>query len=342
MSGGWRSPAFWWQDRPGLAARLLSPLGRLYGAVTAARMERRSRARPTVPVICIGNLTVGGSGKTPFALALAGLLANAGEQPVFLTRGYGGRLSGANPVQVDPQRHTAADVGDEALLLARCRPTVICPDRAAGARLAGTLGSLILMDDGFQNPSLGKTVSLVLVDAATGIGNGQCLPAGPLRAPVARQLPHAGALVVIGEGKRAEPVRTAALARGLPVFGARLETSNGAMVEGLSVLAFSGIGFPAKFYDSLTRAGATISGRRSFGDHHAFREAEARQLLDAAQAGGLRLVTTSKDHARLGGAPGTALNELAARSLVLEVEMRVSDPAGLVGLLAERIAAFRA
>ncbi|WP_417769684.1 tetraacyldisaccharide 4'-kinase [Stappia sp.] len=342
MSGGWRSPAFWWQARPSLAARLLSPLGLVYGAVTAARMERKSRACPPVPVICIGNLTAGGSGKTPFALALAGLLADEGEQPVFLTRGYGGRLSGSEPVQVDPRHHTAAEVGDEALLLARCRPTVICPDRVAGARLAGTLGSPILMDDGFQNPSLKKTVSLVLVDAATGIGNGQCLPAGPLRAPVSRQLPHADAVVVIGAGTQAEPVRTAARDRGLPVFGARLETSNGAMVEGLSVLAFSGIGRPAKFVESLIGAGAKVAEQRFFGDHHAFREAEAQQLLDTAQAGGLRLVTTSKDHVRLGGAQGSALNELATNSLVLEVEMRIAEPAGLVALLLDRIAAFRA
>ena len=342
MSGGWHSPAFWWRARPNLAARLLFPLGLVYGAVTAARMDRKPRAHPKIPVICIGNLVAGGSGKTPFALALASLLADAGEQPVFLTRGYGGRLSGPAPVQVDPRRHTAGEVGDEALLLARCRPTVICPDRVAGARLSETLGSVILMDDGFQNPSLEKTVSLVLVDAASGIGNGQCLPAGPLRAPVARQLPHAHALVVVGEGARVAPVLGAAQARALPVFQARIEPCNGAMVEGLSVLAFSGIGRPEKFVESLIGAGAKVAEQRFFGDHHAFREAEARQLLDTADAGGLMLVTTSKDHVRLGGAQGTALNELAARSLVLEVEMRLSEPAGLVALLLERIAAFRA
>jgi tetraacyldisaccharide 4'-kinase len=342
MSGGWHSPAFWWQARPSLAARLLAPLGRIYGAVTAARMDRKPRARPKIPVICIGNLVAGGSGKTPFALALASLLADAGERPVFLTRGYGGRLSGATPVQVDPRHHTAADVGDEALLLAGCGPTVICPDRVAGASIAETLGSVILMDDGFQNPSLEKTVSLVLLDAASGIGNRQCLPAGPLRAPVARQLPHGHALVVVGKGAGAEPVRSAAQARALPVFEARIEPCNGAMVDGLSVLAFSGIGRPEKFVESLTRAGATVVGQRFFGDHHTFREAEARQLLDAANAGGLTLVTTAKDHVRLGGVQAPALNELAARSLVLKVEMRLREPAGLVALLLDRIAAFRA
>lgn len=342
MSGGWQSPAFWWRARESLAARLLFPLGKVYGAITAARMERKPNARPPVPVICIGNLTAGGSGKTPFALALAGLLADAGERPVFLTRGYGGRLSGPGPILVDPRCHTAAEVGDEALLLARCRPTVICTDRVAGARLAGTLGSVILMDDGFQNPSLEKTVSLVLVDAATGIGNGQCLPAGPLRAPVSRQMPHAHALVVVDEGMQAEPVRAAARARTLPVFGARLEPRNGAMVEGLSVLAFSGIGRPQKFVESLIRVGATVAEQRFFGDHHAFRETEARQLLGTAKARGLKLVTTSKDHVRLGGAQGSALNELATNSLVLEVEMRIAEPTDLVALLLDRIAAFRA
>ncbi len=338
---GWRTPAFWWRARPTLAARLLAPLGHLYGAVTAARMETAPRASASLPVVCVGNFVVGGSGKTPFALALAELLTAQGEAPVFLTRGYGGSLSGRDPVIVDRHRHRAAGVGDEALLLAAIRPTVMSADRPAGARAAAGLGSLIVMDDGFQNPSLAKTLSLVLVDAATGIGNGLCLPAGPLRAPLERQLAHADALVVVGREAQAEPVVEAARARGLPVFRATVEAVNGADFAGQRVLAFSGIGRGGKFLDSLHECGAEIVASQLFGDHHAYGEAEARSLLARARDADLTLATTAKDRVRLTGAQGGPLAELASVARVLEIGMRIANAGELVEFVTERLAGFR-
>src|SRR5580700_4417453 len=188
-----REPAFWWQSGSGT---WLAPLGAIYGAVAAARMRLRGQ-RAGVPVICVGNLTVGGSGKTPAALAVAHLLHAAHQRPFFLSRGYGGRLAG--PVRVNPAVHRAADVGDEPLLLARLAPTVVARDRPAGAKFAQFAGAgVIVMDDGFQNPSLAKTLAIVVVDGRRGIGNGRIIPAGPLRAPLGIQLDHAQAIVVVG------------------------------------------------------------------------------------------------------------------------------------------------
>src|SRR5262245_12302991 len=191
-----RAPSFWWRDA-GPAAALLTPLAAAYGAVAAWRMRQPGRD-PGIPVVCVGNLTVGGAGKTPTALALGRLLQDAGERPVFLTRGYGGRLAG--PVRVDPARHAARDVGDEPLLLARLADTIVARDRIAGAERARQDGAtVVVMDDGFQNPSLAKHLALVVVDGARAIGNAGVFPAGPLRAPLAAQFARAHALIVVGE-----------------------------------------------------------------------------------------------------------------------------------------------
>jgi tetraacyldisaccharide 4'-kinase len=191
------APSFWWQE-PGTAAALLAPVASIYGAVAAARL-RQTGERAGVPVLCVGNPTVGGSGKTPTALALARLLIDAGERPFLLSRGYGGRLAG--PVRVDPQHHRADDVGDEPRLLARGAPTVIARDRVAGARVARSAGAgVIVLDDGFQNPSLAKDLSILVIDGRRGIGNGRVFPAGPLRAPLAAQFDRAQAVLIIGEG----------------------------------------------------------------------------------------------------------------------------------------------
>lgn len=337
MSGGLEAPSFWWRP-PGPAAIALAPLGWLYGAITASRMARSPAYTAAVPVICVGNFTVGGTGKTPFALALARLLRARGERPVFLTRGYGGRLSGGPPVLLDPDRHGPAEAGDEPLLLAASGPVVIAADRAGGARLAETLGSVILMDDGLQNPALAKTVSLALVDAASGTGNGFCVPAGPLRAPVERQLAHVDALVMIGDGIAAGPVEAAARARGLSVFRASLAAREAGWLKGSRVLAFAGIGRPERFAQSLRTLGAEVAQTRFFGDHHAFTEREAQELLEGAARDGLVLVTTAKDRVRLGMSEGdTALARLAQQAKVLDVEMQAEDPQGLAAFLEARL-----
>ena len=227
-----REPAFWWREA-GLAAGLLAPLAAVYGAVASARL-RQSGARAAVPVICIGNLTVGGAGKTPLTLTLARLLQAAGDAPFLLSRGYGGRLAG--PLQVDPVRHRAADVGDEPLLLARVAPAFVARDRVKGAQAAVAAGAgVIVMDDGFQNPSLQKSFSVLVVDARRGIGNGRVVPAGPLRAPLAAQLARADALVVVGTSNAGASVAAAAHGRGVQVFQAGLVPD--AAVAAASILA---------------------------------------------------------------------------------------------------------
>ncbi|MGU3542062.1 tetraacyldisaccharide 4'-kinase, partial [Methylobacterium sp. A52T] len=185
-----RPPAFWAAGPDHPAARALAPVGAVYGALAARRMDRPG-ARAGCPVLCLGNFTLGGAGKTPAALAVAGLVAELGAAPAFLSRGYGGRLAG--PVRVDPAHHAAADVGDEPLLLARLVPAIVARDRPAGAALCRSLGAdVVVMDDGLQNPSLAKDLSLAVVDGPAGLGNGLPFPAGPLRAPLARQWPHGG------------------------------------------------------------------------------------------------------------------------------------------------------
>jgi tetraacyldisaccharide 4'-kinase len=244
----------------------------------------------------VGNFTLGGAGKTPTALALAALLRDLGAKPAFLTRGYGGRLAG--PVRVDPARQSVAETGDEARLLARAAPTILARDRPAGAALCHRDGAdVIVMDDGLQNPSLAKTLSLAVVDAGAGLGNGLPFPAGPLRVPLARQWPHIHGLVLIGDGPRGAPVAEDAGARGLPVHRARLIP--GADLTGRRVLAFAGIGRPEKFFASLEEAGATLAGRRTFPDHHPYAAADEAALAAEAARLGAALITTEKDHVRL-------------------------------------------
>jgi len=325
-----RAPAFWWRG-PSWAAALLAPASALYGAIAARRMAQPGRAAG-VPVVCIGGLTLGGAGKTPTALAVGRLLAD--QQPVFLTRGYGGALPG--PVTVDPARHSARDVGDEALLLARVAPTVVARDRAAGAAAARTAGArIIVMDDGFHSPAVAKDVALVVVAADHGIGNGRVFPAGPLRAPLGAQLAKAHALVVIGEGTGAMPVL--APARSLPVFRGRLmpDASAVAALAGRPVLAFAGIGHPEKFFATLAAAGLAVTMRRKFPDHHRYTAAEAASLVSEAERAHLALLTTEKDLVRLSG--DDALAALAQRTRALPVRLVLDDEEQLACFLREKL-----
>ena len=321
-----RAPDFWWQ-RAGLRARLLSPVATVYGRMAVARMAEAATAQAPVPVLCVGNLVVGGGGKTPTVQALAAeARASAGLSPVVLSRGYGGRLEG--PVLVDPEHHSAADVGDEPLMLAIAgSAVVVARDRPAGARFAVEHGAdILVMDDGFQNPSLYKDLSLLVVDRERGIGNGLCLPAGPLRAPLENQLERADFLVLTGRGGVADPVVNAATARGLPVIGARLEPASGARaLTGLRVLAFAGIANPDKFFASLAEAGAEVLATRSFADHHAYSDTDCASILTACDAGGgLVPVTTAKDRVRLSG--GADRDRLAAECRVHEVRLVADEP----------------
>ena len=306
---------------------MLWPVSKVWAQSAAWRMGRAPRFRPPVPVICVGNFVVGGAGKTPTCLAIARIAKGKGLKPGFLTRGYGGAAKG--PLLVDPATHRADAVGDEPLLLAAAAPTVVCGDRVAGARLLlEQRVDLIIMDDGFQNPSLAKDLSLVCVDADVGIGNGMVTPSGPLRAPLALQLRKADALIVIGEGEQAEPlIRTAARA-GRPVLRATLKPARVREWRKEPLLAFAGIGRPAKFFASLDAVGATVKRTVPFPDHHRYSEDDATTLLQRAEAEKLRLVTTEKDLARLAGATG-ALAKLREAASAFAVTLEFESPAAV-------------
>ena len=322
-----RAPAFWQRGSVGAQALLLQPLALIYGAIAAREMARPG-VQGTAPILCIGNFTLGGTGKTPAALALAQMLRDMGEVPAFLSRGYGGTLSGPEPLQVDPSLHEAADVGDEPLLLARHAPAFICTDRIAGAEAAARAGaSVVVMDDGLQNPSLHKDLALAIVDGATGLGNGLCLPAGPLRAPMSAQWSKTDAVVIVGEGLAGARVAEMARARGRAAFRARLAPVDGARLNGRRIYAFAGIGRPEKFFDTLRSCGAELVGTRAFDDHQAFAPEDLKRLAaDAKAAGADSVVTTEKDAARI--APGT-LPGLD----VLRVDMIFADEPALRALL---------
>lgn len=330
-----RDPAFWWYPES-LVARMLAPVAAIYGGIAERRMAQPG-ARAGVPVICIGNLTVGGAGKTPTALAVAGILRGAGKNPFVLSRGYGGTLEG--PVRVDAAHHRAADVGDEPLLLARTVPAVIARDRVAGAEMARAAGAdVIVMDDGFQNPSLTKDLSIVVVDGRRGVGNGCVFPAGPLRAPLKSQLRRAQAVLVIGPVEDAEDILDAADARNIPVFHGSLEPDAVALsaLSGRKVLAFAGIGDPEKFFGTLAASGVEVVERRAFPDHHRFSKDAARDLLARAEGQGLTLVTTEKDMARMAGEPDLAA--LAAAARTLPVTLKVAEEAAFRDLVLAKVA----
>ena len=315
-----RDPAFWWR-RAGLASSLLAPMAAAYGAIAARRMAGPS-ARAELPVLCVGNFTLGGAGKTPTVMTLAKMLQDAGERPCCLSRGYGGSLAG--PKLVDVHNDGAAQVGDEALLLALAAPTIVARDRVAGAQAAKAAGySVVVMDDGLQNASLAKDFTIAVVDGRRGIGNSCVFPAGPLRAPFAAQLARSDALLVVGDGAGARDVIAAA--RHLPVLHGRLVPDPAAVaaLKARKVFAFAGIGDPDKFFATVTAAGIAIAQRRAFADHHRYTAEEAAWLIMQAEHDGLALLTTAKDRARLAGEPGLAA--LAAKAHVLPVTLVVEE-----------------
>jgi tetraacyldisaccharide 4'-kinase len=333
-----RAPGFWWRP-PGVPAWLLAPFGKLYGAITLQRM-RRSGAEIGIPVICVGNFVAGGAGKTPTAIALAELLARQGETPFVLMRGYGGSLTG--PVEVHASHHTAQAVGDEPLLMARHVRTVIARDRVTGATLAKALGaSVIVMDDGLQNPALAKRLRLAVVDGASGVGNGHCLPAGPLRAPLAGQLAQTDAVLVIGIGEPGEAVAEVARERGVAVLHARLEPASETVgnLRGQAVLAVSGIGRPEKFAATLLAAGAQIVAERAFGDHHAYTVGDVAGLVAEARERDCLIATTEKDLVKLG--PLWPMEE-RHRLLPVPVRLAFAEPDQVATMLAATLSASSA
>ena len=287
-----QTPEFWSGRDAGsrLLSRALSPVGYLYGASVAWKAARQNPYRARARVICVGGLAVGGSGKTPVAIAVAKAILKKGLKPVFLTRGYRGREKG--PIWVDPDKHTASDVGDEPLLLARVASVVLARDRRAGAALAGEC-DVIVMDDGHQNFQLAKDISLVVLDAADPLGNGQVVPAGPLREPAGQGLARASAVVLVGNGS------DNVIPFGGPVLRATLTAPPGTSFAGARVIAFAGIGRPNKFFETLRSLGADLAGSHIYADHHPYRAADMTELRALAKQNHARLVTTEKDFVRL-------------------------------------------
>ncbi len=317
-----RAPDFWTGGTGGVLPLLLSPFSALYAAATARRM-RQPGWRAPVPVICCGNATAGGAGKTTVAMDIGRRLANRGVAAHFLLRGYGGKSRG--PLRVDPSRHDSTLVGDEALLLAEVRPTWIAADRGAGAREAVAANAqVIVMDDGLQNPTLEKDLSLLVVDGGFGFGNGCVIPAGPLREPVPAAASRCQAAVLIG---RDEAGVLAQLPAGLPVLRARLAPGPEAMMlAGQPVFAFCGIANPRKFFATLQEAGAVLAGREAFADHYPFDEGDMRELLAQAEALRAIPVTTKKDFVRIPP-------QFRSRVTVVTVRLEWEEPAKIESLL---------
>ena len=329
-----RAPDFWSADPPPgrpparlvarLLRRLLAPAGSTFDLAGRLRRRLTPPQRVPLPVVCVGNLVAGGAGKTPVAIALTGLLKARGLEAHVLTRGYGGSLGGG-PLRVDPRTHGAAEVGDEALLIARHAPVWVARDRPAGARAAQAAGAgALILDDGFQNPSLAKDLSLLVIDGTYGLGNGRLLPAGPLREAPARALARAQAVVLIGadragiagwlDGRR--PLLRADLVPALDAPG----------LKGRRVLAFAGIGRPEKFFTTLADCGAELAGHRAFPDHHPYSQGDLDALLARAAALDAVAITTEKDAVRLPAVRG-------AEVAVLAVTLRWRDPAAPARLL---------
>lgn len=328
-----REPAWWYADHPGPTARALAPLTRVWSWLAARRLSRVPTYRSALPVICVGNFTVGGTGKTPLVAHLVQLLQARGERPAVLTRGYGGRRHG--PHRVVPGLDTAADVGDEPLLLARHAPVFVARDRAKGARTieanAGLApATVIVMDDGLQNPSLAKDLVIAMVDGRRGAGNGLVMPAGPLRAPLDLQLGICDAIVLSMPRAGAATDASSRIADGFrstfkgPVLEATVEPAGDTTaLSGLRVLALSGIANPGRFHALLSELGAIIIQRCEFPDHHVFSDADARGILTKADRADARIVTTEKDFVRLAGGKG-AICELAERTLMVPIQVAIT------------------
>lgn len=322
-----RSPAFWYAPIGARAVGLM-PLALVYGAVEALRRRLTTPEKPEIPVICVGNLTVGGAGKTPTVRALAELLRGAGHQPVVLSRGFGGQNTG--PLRVDPTRHSALETGDEPLMLADELPVYIARDRRQALRAGVWDGAQIaIKDDGFQNPTLAHNYNLIVVDGATGFGNALLLPAGPLRQPLAASAPRIDAVLLVGT---VSEQNRAAIAAQLGLQTTRVFTGELVPVapEPKRVLAYCGIGRPDKFFDTLRACNFELAGEISFADHHMFSENDAARLLSEAQALDAALITTEKDLVRLRRPEaGSQLAALARASDCLRVKLKLADADGL-------------
>lgn len=333
------APPFWWK-KGDPRAWLLSPASLIYGYFASRRMKNAKRAEVDVPVICVGNFTVGGAGKTPTVITLARAAKARGLTPGVLSRGYGGSMD--RTTIVDPDHHRARDVGDEPLLIARETLTVVSRKRLEGARVLIAEGAdLIIMDDGFQSAAIRFDYALMVVDSRRGIGNGFLVPAGPVRAPTSLQLAHATALLKLGTSDGADPFIRIVARSGKPVYeGLIRPVGDAGALAGRRVLAFAGIADPAKFFRTVRGLGAEIAAKRAFGDHQHLTDDEIADILTTADKQDLLIVTTAKDAVRLRGHHGRA-RDLIGRIIVIEVEMAFDSPATARLIIETAFANFR-
>ena len=312
-----KTPEFWGDDKS-IVSQSLSPIGRLYGTLTGLRMNQQAQFKAKVPVICCGNLIAGGAGKTPSCIAIGGIAKRMGAKIGFLTRGYGGHKQ-SKPCVVDVNLHNAKEVGDEPLLLARYGVCVVCVDRIEGAkRLVEEGVNLIIMDDGFQNPALHKDYNLVVVDGQQGVGNGRCMPAGPLRAPVTAQMRLAHGLLVLGNGEGVT------IEGDVDRFKGERVIVNADQFNGTRILAYTGIANTTQFFRQIEKCGGEIVVAKSFGDHHLFSDAECEKLIGTAKEKDLMLVTTEKDLVRLEKSTEIA-QDLYNKSIGAVMEMKFEN-----------------
>ena len=322
-----QAPKFWYRSRS-WQAFMLSPLGMVYAWATARRQKNASPTRVDIPVICIGNLNVGGTGKTPTTIAIAQMLTSRGIAVHIVSRGYGGSIKAVT--QVDPRVHTADETGDEPLLMAAFAPTWVANERVAGARAAQNAGAdVILLDDGFQDPSLIKDLSIIVVDATRGFGNGRCLPAGPLREPVHVGLKRANAVISIGEPEAQSQFRERSadqLGRIAHITASLKPIEMGMPWAEGRYLAFAGIGDPEKFFATLRGLGAPLVRTVALDDHQKLARPMIQRLMKEAQSMNAQLVTTEKDAARLPA-------DLRSGILSLPVRLEFDDAHALETLL---------
>lgn len=321
-------PPTWWQNNTHhILPKYLSPLGFIYGKIVEARFRLTKPYHPKVPVICIGNFTLGGTGKTPIAIKIAALLRDLGHSPTILSRGYKGKYAG--PLLVNKEEHDASDVGDEPLLLSNHAPTVIAKNRVEGAWLIEQRNSdFIIMDDGFQNPHLFKNLSLIAIDADFRTGNGHIFPAGPLRASMAFQVPKADIIIITGGAKKQangklsieQNLRENFGYDGPILHGTLTPNEDTDWLKEKPIFAFAGIGRPEKFFNSLVNAGGQVIRRMPFPDHHTYSQADAQSLVELALRDDLQLVTTTKDLVRMSEDEGRHIRALKRMSRALKVK----------------------
>lgn len=323
-----KHPHFWYQpSQNSWRRKALAPLAKIYAAGTARRLNKTHGYRPEIPVVCVGNINVGGTGKTPTAIALIQFLQSLGHKPVTVSRGYGGDFEG--PINVDPKTHAATEVGDEPLLLAAFAPCVVAKDRALGAKMAESLDAdILILDDGFQNPAIEKDLSIVVVDAALGFGNGHVLPSGPLREPLHVGLMRADLVLSIGDTTAQKKFEKS---WGHAINVPRLEGSlsvlqMGMDFQGMQCLAFAGIGHPEKFFATLKSQGAELVKTVSLSDHQTLTDTIMKRLEVDAHTFGLQLVTTEKDAVRLP-------KKFRQKVLTLPVRLEITDNSALVKAL---------